>query len=590
AEVARLIPVALTKFPPFPGYSRKMFEEARLQPNVRSLKNDVIGDVASVLWVLMGTIGMVLLIACANVANLLLVRAEGRRREIAVRGALGASRARIVRQFVAEGSVLVFAGAALGVGGASVAIRLLRGLVPPGMAARLIFLRGVGLNAAVWMTAVAVCVCAVVLFALIPVVQLSMGESGTLNSEGQMLNAEGSRGSSGRTWTRVGGKLVMVELALAMVLIAGGVLLARSLYGLLHENVGMVPDHVAMIDVDVPASYRGNAQQAALERRVRDRLQALPGVESIGSASRRPLQGGNTNWIRIVGRPYNGEHNEVNGREVDDGYFRTIRAQMLRGRGIEPTDDATKPRIVVINEAFVRKYFPGEDPIGQRLAYASRTTTPPLEIVGVVDDVKESPLDTTTPPTMYTAFAQDPNDHFWVFARTSQDEEALLPTIAAAIHDLDPGLATSGANRLTAMITASEPSYLRRSGAFLVGSFAVLAWLLGVVGLYGVVAYSVGRRTREIGVRMALGAQPGSVARLILREAAGVIVIGLTGGIIGAAGAATMMRSLLFGVSAWDAPTLATVAAVLGASALLASYVPARRAASLNPVDALRAE
>jgi ABC-type antimicrobial peptide transport system permease subunit len=191
---------------------------------------------------------------------------------------------------------------------------------------------------------------------------------------------------------------------------------------------------------------------------------------------------------------------------------------------------------------------------------------------------------------MYTPFAQDPNDGFWLFVRTSQDEEALLPTLAAAIHELDPGLATFGANRLTTMISASEPSYLRRSGAWLVGSFAALAWLLGVVGLYGVVAYSVGRRTREIGVRMALGAQQGAVARLILREAARVIVVGLIGGLVGTIAAATMMRTLLFGVSAWDAPTLATVATVLGASALLASYVPARRAASLNPVEALRAE
>jgi predicted permease len=376
-----------------------------------------------------------------------------------------------------------------------------------------------------------------------------------------------------------------------MVLIAGGVLLARSLYGLLRVNVGMVTDHVALIAVDIPRSYQGNAQLTAVKRRVVERVEALPGVESAGTTSTRPLQGGNTYWIRIVGRQYDGgAHDEVNGREIDAGYFRTIRAQVLRGRGIEATDDATKPSVVVINDALARKYFPGEDPLGRILKYASRPAALPLEIVGVVDDIKESPLDITTPPTIYTAFAQDPNDGFWLFARTAQDEEALLPTLAAAIHELDPGLATYGGNRLTNMIGASEASYLRRSGAWLVGSFAVLAWLLGVVGLYGVVAYSVGRRTREIGVRMALGAQQGSVARLILREAARVIAVGLVGGLAGAIGAAAMMRSLLFGVSAWDAPTLATVATVLGASALLASYVPARRAASLNPVEALRAE
>ena len=560
---------------------------------VVALTDIVVGRVRPILLTLLGGAALLLVIATMNVAGLLLVRADGRSREIAVRSALGAARGRLVRQFVAEGSVLVAAGAAIGIGGASVAIRLLASLIPPNMAAGLPFLRSVGLHADVWMVAVAVCLFAVALFALIPIAQsfgLWPSSFAIRHSAFSISLSEGSRGSSGRTWTRVGGKLVMAELALAMVLIAGGVLLARSLYGLLRVNVGMVPDHVAMIAVDIPRSYQGDAQLTAVERRVIERVEALPGVESAGTTSTRPLQGGNTNWIQVVGRPYNGEHNEVNGREVDAGYFQTIRARMLRGRGIEPADDAPKPRVVVINQAFVRKYFPGEDPIGQRLAYSSRPAAPPLEIIGVVDDIKESPLDGTTPPTMYTAFAQDPNDGFWLFVRTSQDEEALLPTLASVIHELDRGLATYGGNRLTNMIGASEPSYLRRSGAWLVGSFAVLAWLLGVVGLYGVVAYSVGRRTREIGVRMALGAQRGSVARLILRESARVIVVGLIAGLAGTIAAATMMRSLLFGVSAWDTPTLALVAAVLGTSALLASYVPAHRAASLNPVEALRAE
>jgi predicted permease len=368
------------------------------------------------------------------------------------------------------------------------------------------------------------------------------------------------------------------------------VLLTRSLYSLLHVDVGMVPQHVAMIGVQVPGSGHVKAQLVALQRRVRERVESLPGVESVGTTSTRPLQGGNTNWIRIAGRPYHGEHNEVNGREIDDGYFRTIRARMVRGRDMEPTDDASKPPVVVVNQAMVRKYFPGQDPLGQKLLYSSRPGAPPLEIVGIVDDIKESPLDGTTAPTMYTAFAQDPDDEFWMFVRTSQAEESLLPTLVSAIHGLDPDLATFGGNPLAYMIDHSEPAYLRRSGAWLVGSFAVLAWLLGVVGIYGVVAYSVGQRTREIGVRMALGAQRRSIARLIVGEAARVVGIGLIGGAIGSIGTVTMVGSLLFGVSAWDAPTLAAAAAVLGASALVASYVPARRAASLNPVEALRAD
>ena len=537
---------------------------------VVALSEVIVGPVRPVLLTLLG--GAVLLL----IAGLLVVRADGRRREIAVRGALGASRARIVRQFAAEAFVLVCAAAALGLGGAWIGIRLLGAIVPSDMRARLPFLGDVGVHAHEWTAGAAVCVLAIALFTLAPVVQVSIG--GRLHAL-----AEGSRGSAGRTWSRVGGRMVVVELALAMVLIAGGALLARSLYRVLHVNVGMVPEHVAMLAVEAPPSYEGNTRLAALQQRVRDRVQALPGVESVGTTSTRPLQGGNTNWIQIAGRPYHGEHNEVNGREIDEGYFPTIRARMLRGRGIERTDDASTPRVVVINQALVRKYFPGEDPMGQKLLYSSSPSAQPLEIVGIVDDIKESPLDGTTAPTMYSSFAQDPDSGFWLFVRTSQSEDSLLPTLASAIHQLDPDLATFGGRRLTQMIDDSEPAYLRRTGAWLVGSFAVLAWVLGIVGLYGVVAYSVGRRTREIGVRMALGAQRSSVSRLIVVEAARLIGVGLVGG-------ATMLRDLLFGVSPWDAPTLAAVAVVLGASALVASYVPARRASSLNPVEALRAE
>jgi macrolide transport system ATP-binding/permease protein len=263
---------------------------------------------------------------------------------------------------------------------------------------------------------------------------------------------------------------------------------------------------------------------------------------------------------------------------------------MLKGRGILRSDDASAPLIVVINRAFERVYFPGEDPIGRRVRFASYNTDKAFEIVGVVDDIKENPLDAVTPPTMYNAFAQGPDDGFWLFVRTSQSEEALLPTLASAMHGLDPDLATFGGTTLSGLIGNSEPAYVRRSGAWLVGMFAVLAWLLGVVGLYGVVAYSVGRRTREIGVRMALGAQRGSVARLIVGEAARLVAFGIVGGAIAAIGGAMLMESLLFGVTAWDAPTLVTVALVLSVSALVASYLPARRAASLNPVEALRAE
>ena len=550
---------------------------------VVALTDVIVGSVRPILMTLLGGAVLLLVIAIVNVVGLLLVRAEGRRREIAVRGALGASRWRIVRQFIAEGALLVTFASVAGIAAASVAIRVLLTLVPAPMMAVLPFLRAAGLTAHVWIAAAAVALVSVLLFALTPLAQLSMAVSAH-------ALAEGSRGSAGRTWSRVGSKLVAVELAVAMVLLAGGVLLTKSLSQLLHVKVGMEPDHVAVLAVDVPPSYKGNAQLLAVHDRVLERVATLPGVEAAGTASVRPLQGGNTSWIRFDGRPYNGEHNEINTREIDAGYFGTIRAHMLKGRPILRTDDASAPRIVVINRAFERTYFQGEDPIGHRMRFVSYETDRPFDIVGVVDDIQENPLDAVTPPTIYLSFAQGPNDGFWLFVRTAQSEESLLPTLTASIHGLDPDLATFGGTTLANMIGGSQPAYVRRSGAWLVGGFAALAWLLGVIGLYGVVAYSVGRRTREIGVRMALGAQQGSVARLIVGEAGRLVMSGVAVGAAAAVAAAMLMRSLLFGVTPWDGPTLAGVALILTASALIASYVPARRAASLNPVEALRAE
>jgi predicted permease len=550
---------------------------------VVSLGDVIVGPVRPILTALAGGAALLLVIAAVNVAGLLVVRADGRRREIAVRSALGASRRRIVRQFLVEGAVLVSTATVLGMAAAGAAIRLLLALVPPELLARVPFLRTAGIGKHVWIAAAAIAAAAVVLFAATPLLRLSVG--GPSEALG-----EGSRGSAGRTWSRAGRTMVMVELALATVLLTGGALLTRSLLGLLRVDVGMDTAHVALVGVDVPRRYDGNAQLVALRQRVVDRIAALPGVEAVGTTSTRPLQGGNTTWIRVDGRPYHGEHNEVNTREVDEGYFTTVRAHVARGRGISTHDRPTEPRVVVVNQAFVRTYFRGEDPIGQKLLYAPTTTTPPLEIVGVVDDIKENPLDAVTPPTMYTAFAQDPDNGFWLFVRTAQSEDAALAEIVPAIHGLDPDLATFGGNRLSRLIDGSVAAYVRRSGAWLVGSFAVCAWVLGVIGLYGVVAYSVGRRTREIGVRVALGAPRRSVARLILADAGRVIVIGLLAGALAAAGAATLARGLLFGVTAWDPATLIGVAAVLGLSALAASYVPARRAASINPIDALRAD
>src|SRR4051812_4966420 len=320
---------------------------------VVALSDVIVGRVRPILMALLGGAALLLIIAAVNVAGLVLVRAEGRRREIAVRGALGASRARILRHFVAEGCVLAAAAAVLGLAGASAAIRLLLALVPPDMRLRMPFLSTAGLNAHVWIAAAVVAALAIALFALMPMIQLAIAPDAS-------ALAEGARGSAGRAWTRLGARLVVVELAVAMVLLAGGALFARSLYALLHVDLGLRPDHVAMIAVNLPQTYRDDAARLAAHRRIVERVASLPGVETVGTTTTRPLQGGNTNWIRVEGRPYHGEHNEVNFRSIDDRYFDAIGARVLRGRGVQASDDKARPPVVVINRSFERQYFAGQ--------------------------------------------------------------------------------------------------------------------------------------------------------------------------------------------------------------------------------------
>jgi macrolide transport system ATP-binding/permease protein len=300
--------------------------------------------------------------------------------------------------------------------------------------------------------------------------------------------------------------------------------------------------------------------------------------------------GNNTQWIRVVGHPFNGEHNEVNQRSVTPEYFSTMQARLLRGRYFTENDDATKPRFILINEALAQKYFPGEDPIGKQIGDLQLTPKSLRQIIGVVNDMKDGPLDSETWPAFYRPFDQDPDDYFSVVARTSQNGQSVLPGMVAAIHQVDRGVATLDESTMFDRIGNSPSAYFHRSSAWLVGGFAGMALLLGVIGLYGVIAYSVSRRTREIGVRMALGAQRRSVYELIMKEAARLTAIGTVAGLIASLGIAVLIRSLLFGVQSWDIATLISVSAVLSFFALLASYIPARRAARVDPMVALRHE
>lgn len=553
--------------------------------SVLPLYDVIVGDIRPILLVLLSGAGLLLLIACVNVASLLLVRSESRKREIAVRCSLGASSLRLISQFVTEASVLIAAGSVLGLIFAGWVMRLLVRLIPADIMVATPYLQGLSLNAHALELAGSVAMLAAVLFSITPTLRLQL-------SEMREALAEGSRGSAGNTWRRLGSNLVVLELAIAVVLLVGAGLLGKSFYRLLHVELGFQPDHLATVQVAAPDSRYGKDEQAtALGRRIVSRMATLPGVRSVAIASLLPVSfNGNTSWIRFVGRPYHGEHNEVNRREVSSAYFTTLEAKLLRGRYFTDDEDASKPRVVIINQALARQYFPGEDPIGKKIGDTDLSAKSLNEIIGIVDDVKDGSLDSEIWPAVYYPFNQSPDTFFSLVVRTSQAEQSVLPAMVAAVHQIDPDLGTMGEATMTQRINQSPSAYLHRSSAWLVGGFAALALLLGVVGLYGVIAYSVSRRTREIGVRMALGAERKAVYRLILKEAGWLTALGTVAGLLCSLAAATLMRKLLFGIRSWDLPTLAAVTAVLAISAMLASYIPAHRAASVNPVEALRVE
>jgi macrolide transport system ATP-binding/permease protein len=553
--------------------------------SVKPLYEQIVGDIRPILLVLLGGAVLLLVIACVNVSSLLLVRSESRRREIAVRGALGASPARLVRQFMTESLVLVLTGGLLGVMFAEVSMQGLSRLISKDMLANMPYLAGINLNLRVVLFAVAICVLAAGLFALTPIVRLPLI---TLR-EGL---TDGGRGTAGTLWRRFGANLVVVELAVAVVLLVGAGLLGKSFYKLLHVDLAFQPDHLATMQVAVPqTTYPKDTQWVAVQRRILDRIRSLPGVQSASLTSVFPVSGnGNTDWIRIVGKPYNGEHNEVNQREVSSDYFKTLEARLERGRFFTDEEDASKPKVVIVNKAFVSKYFPGEDPIGRVMGDTELTPKSLRQIIGVVDDIKESSLDVDTWPAEYTPANQGPDNYFGLVVRTAQAEATMLPVLRATVQQIDPGIGVFDEQTELQRINESQTAYMHRSSAWLVGGFAAMALVLGVVGLYGVIAYSVSQRTREIGVRMALGAQQSSVYRMILKEAGWLTGFGIVAGLLCSIAVATLMRKVLFGIHTWDVSTLAGVALVLGMSALLASYFPARRAASVNPVEALRAE
>jgi macrolide transport system ATP-binding/permease protein len=552
--------------------------------SVVPLSEVILGDVRPILLTLLSGAGLLLLIACVNVTSLVLVRSENRRREIAIRGALGASPSRLVRQFATEGLLLAAFGSLSGVIFADWLTKILCRLVPKDMAADMPFLGGAGWNTHTCAFAITTALMAAVLFTAAPILRLIS------QREGEGL-ANGDRSSANQVWQRLGARTVAVELAIAVVLLTGAGLLGQSLYRLLRVPLGFDPDHLATVEIAVPATgTEKNEQTVALYREILRRVSSLPGVESSGISSMVPVQCNcPVDWITVPGRTFHGEHNTVNERHVSANYLTALKATLVRGRFFTDTEDASKPE-VVINQALAQKYFPGENPIGQRIADYEGGRPSEREIVGVVADVREGPLDSDIWPAEYLPINKTQDPYFSLTVRTKQDAGAILPLLVSTLHQIDPGLGAFHEMTMNEQIEDTQTALLHHFSAWLVGGFAAMALILGVVGLYGVVAYSVSRRTREIGVRMALGAERRNVVLLILRQAGKMVTMGVIVGLLASLGVSRLMASMLFGVNSYDPLTFVAVAVILAAVGLAACYVPARRASRVDPMVALRYE
>jgi predicted permease len=546
-----------------------------------ALRNVMLGDVRPILLVLASGTGLLLLIACINVVSLLLARSDRRRQEIAMRRALGASWVRLIWQFATEMFLLVLVSGVAGVLAAQWGMRSLGGLLSADMISRMPYFQAIGLNVHVLVFACAVCAVLLLVFAFTPV----------LRSTRDVDRLASNRGTTSATWRRFGMFLVAAELGIAILLLVSAGLLSKSFYRWLHVDAGF-NTHQLVTAIVIPLSGPANQGRGApgeFALQVANRVAAIPAVQTVGYADFLPLAPGlapsSTFWI--PGRPEDRQlKEEWPVRHVSASYLRTLQATLLRGRHFSDDEVRSARTVAIINETAARRYFPGENPIGRSIAVGG-ASSPAEEIVGIVADIREGPPDAPAHAAIYLPFDQP---IFALVIRTTLPERAVVPAIPAAIRAVRSEVLVTGVTTMTERLDSLPSTALRRSSTWLLGGFAAVAFLLSVFGLYGVVAYSVGQRRREIGVRMALGAQRRSIYRLVLGQAAQVIAVGSALGLLAAVGTATVLRRFLFGVESWDPFTLFAAAAVLIISAMVASYLPARSATSVNPLEVLRAE
>jgi predicted permease len=544
----------------------------------------IVGPVKPILMVLLAAVGMLLLIACANIANLLLARSATRAKEFALRSALGAQRWRVVRQLMVEGAVLSLAGTIIGILIAMVATRWMIHTMPKEMLEGAPYLRAATVEPQVLLFAAVLATLTALLFSLPPALRLSDPKLNAVLKQGGQTTESGS-------WRRVGSWLVIAEVAISAMLLVSSGLLLKSLYRLLNVDAGFNVSRLTTFYVFPEGKrYSTDEQALILHDKLIAALQAIPGVSGVGATSTPPIVGGNTSMFRVVGAPLTPLPYEANSRTIDTGYFPTLQAQLKGGRYFNDGDKAGAPQVVIINQTLAKMAFGAENPVGKQIVFTFSPTEKPREVVGVVADVHEGELDVLEKPAIYTPTAQGPDNIFAVVVRSDLSSAAARTALEGAVHGVDPSIVLFQMQTMEDLIAQSPAAMLHRYPAWLVSVFAISALLLGGVGLYGIVSYAVSQRTREIGIRMALGAQRASVLRLVLSGGARLAAIGIAAGLGGAVLAGYSLRSVLFGVRPWDLATLVVVAGVLAAICVLASYVPARRASRLDPMKALHYE
>ena len=548
------------------------------------LTDVIVGSIRPILLVLLASVTLLLLVACANVANLLLARSVSRRRELAIRTALGASRARIVWLMLSEGLALSLTGGILGALAAQWLIKGLVLLIPQSQLETMPYLQGVKIDGMVLGFALFLAIVTGIVFALAPALQASRANV-------QHALNEGSRSSHSGLWKRFASGLVVAEVTVAMVLLVGSGLLIKSVYRLLSVDAGFDEHNLVGMAVGFPDDhYPKEPEQIQLHRNLMQKLSSLPGVESVGSGSVLPVSnGGSTIMFCVAGQPCNGRGTEANIRSADRTYLQTLRAQLVAGRWFNETDTTTSPQVLIVNETLARKFLNG-DPLKQQIRFTYSAKEKPRHIIGVVRDIKEGPLDSPARPAIYDPIEQSPRTYFDLAVRSPRPAEALIPELKAAIHNVDPDAVTFDIHTMQERIQLSPATFLHRYPAWLATGFAMLALLLGSIGLYGVIAYSVSQRTQEIGIRMALGAQRGQVLSMVLSQGLKMIVPGIVIGALAAIAAASLVRSMLFGVTVADPLIFAAVTAILAAVTSFASFIPARQATKVDPMVALRYE